>query len=131
MTSQIGNIVVIDNQEDIRFIISKKLSLIYPGSEIVSVPFSDSIPDIVRRHNPDLIISDVPPSHRNGFWLHDFLLKNHPHISLVLFVSDTCLLRNIPMQDGTLRASILKYDFQGLYKAVKEVGYAHCSPVPY
>lgn len=115
-----SRVLVIENNEDIREIILRKVVALYAES-VTTCSLSEA-----RCHldaeDLALVISDVEESKDLTFWISDYLRKFRPEIPLALFIDEYRPLRNVPKLDSTVRVAVLKPDFQKLASEIGTLG---------
>jgi DNA-binding NtrC family response regulator len=116
-----ASVLLIDDDSDMREIISYKLRRTY-DVEVTAVPFDSNVALNLCHPDVALVISDVRAQISEGFWVHAFMKRIRPNVPLILFINGDALMRNIPVIDSVLRASIPKPNFDQLYAEVKSVG---------
>lgn len=116
-----AQVLVIDNNEDFREIISRRLAITF-DTDVSVTPFCADTHKFLEAEDLSLVISDVEDSLSNGFWVHNYLRKFRPNIALAVFVDEHRLLRNIPQLDSTVRVVVLKPDFQKLCTEIDRLG---------
>lgn len=115
-----AQVLVIDNNEDFREIISHFISK-YFNVSVVTTPFQADTYTFLKAEDLSLVISEVEAANHPGFWVHNYLRKFRPDVALAIFVDEHCLLRNIPQLDATLRMAVLKPNFQKLYSDIEKL----------
>lgn len=116
-----AQVLVIDNNEDFREIISRFISSRFDAS-VITTPFSAETHHLLEIDNLSLVISDVEDADRQFFWVHNYLRKFRPDVALAIFVDEHRLLRNIPQLDSAVRIAVLKPDFLKLCKDIEKLG---------
>lgn len=116
-----AQVLVIDNNEDLREIISRLVSNRFDAN-VIATPFKADTHDLLGADDWSLVISDVEDAEYPGFWVHNYLRKFRPNVALAIFVDEHRLLRNIPQLDSTVRLAVLKPDFQKLCKDIEKLG---------
>jgi len=116
-----AQVLIIDNNEDFREIISRKLAILFDTSISVT-SFCADTHKFLEADDLSLVISDVEDSISQGFWVHNYLRKFRPQVALAVFVDGHRILRNIPQLDSTVRIAVLKPDFQKLCTDIEKLG---------
>ncbi|MBX3034500.1 MAG: hypothetical protein KF865_11300 [Bdellovibrionaceae bacterium] len=112
-------VLVLEKNEDIRAILAIRISKTFQV-QVVSQPLSQAIWEL-SQSDFSLVVSDVEDSENEGFWLHRCLAEHHPATNMILFISPERMLRNVPRIDSTVRAVVLKFEFERLIHEIKKL----------
>ena len=118
-----SEVLIVEINEDIREILSRKLMALYATSVTACAPSEAA--KFLDAHDLAIVVGDVEDSLDSGFWIHDYLREMRPDIPLALFIDGHKPLRNIPPLDSVLKVAVLKPDFQKLYSEIEKLGVLH------
>ena len=87
MNSKTSKILIVDDEEDLTWSISKSLMRENDLLEIICVHSGDEALKILEKISFDLVISDIRMPGKNGLELMDQIRKNHPQTKMIIMTA--------------------------------------------
>lgn len=87
MESRSNKILIVDDEEDLTWSISKSLMRDNDLLEIICVNSGDEALKVLEKISIDLVISDIRMPGKNGLELLDQIKKNHPQTKIIIMTA--------------------------------------------
>ncbi len=84
MTSTSKRILIVDDEEDLTWSISRSLRKANEQYDIICVNSGEEALEVLKRISFDLIISDIRMPGQNGLMLLNYVKKHHPDIKVII-----------------------------------------------
>lgn len=87
MTSEVKNILIVDDEENLTWSLTRNLQRSFTNFEIISTTSGKEAYEILTQRKIDLLISDIKMPDMDGITLLSFARKHHPSLNVILMTS--------------------------------------------